>query len=785
MIKSNKNQTFAGTFLLILVFAGMLLLANFLLVAKTEQALKSTLRDTALTATASLRTSLVEGYTLGIYPETILEPERLDNIIASSPRIKALNWYDTNGELVLTTLKGGKTPKLEAQQFNQLKAGRSQVEEKLSDESSALVIAVKNTFGQPIGYLGLDYQTGELQGLRQNLIDESLFLFPVLLSIGAFIFIALFLIGRKSGQWVSSYWNLTILSTLGMVALAVLMFRQAEPLTTPFLQERLVSIASAQEQLWAKAAEQGFTFDDFAPTTNYLQGLEEGNREVGQASVANGEVASGTPAIHVGEGKQIVLAPNPNFLRNVQFELGLDYLTLTLILFFFWAQFKTEPIQGLSEVQSSQVNRIKPLLFVFFLSEELIRPFLPVYAASSTAAWLPSLDAQWIPSLSISLFMAIVAFSQPFLTRINTFTQARTYWLIGCVLAALGQLVVLMSPSAEILLAGRVFSGMGYALCFVSGQCMLLMVYGAEKRTSAFANLVVCIMAATVVGPALGGLIADNLGQAASFTLAILAPLSAAVWGRGLSKLHLPEGKGSATVELVEAEAESTGQTAGQPARKAGLLSGIGHPKLLALTLFAAVPAKIMLTGLLFFLLPLMATNSDSLTTSDVGRVILIYGFLMLTLVPWFARQAQSGGKDHTRWFVAAGLLVASFSGVVPLLVITGVLAEVPTLLIALTVATALGLGQAIAISSQASMVQSLQSAYAPDTPQFSWLGTYRLVERLGNAAGPPLVAGLLLLYGTDKTLVIFGLAAAVCALLCMASLGLPKSHKLPQAGAA
>lgn len=755
MIKTSGKHSFPVSLILTLLFGVMLLLANFLLIAKTEQALKTSLKNTALTAVEDLQGTLTQGYTLGLYPETLLNQTLLQRLVKTSIRIRSIDWYNTQGQRVIGSGDSSFIEQISSDQLKALSQNSPQLELAEDYDGTKVALSIRSTFGQPIGYLVVDYSAEEIKKLRESLIDESLHLFPRLLGIGAFFFVALFFLGKRFTWARNQSWSLSLLSTLGMFVMAFFLFKQAEMLIQPLLKERLESIASVQENLWTKAYINGFSLENFEPLDIYFSDLQNTHKEIGNVTLVSSQ-NNKLPSIKIDPDTAIALEPNPGFLKNIQIEMSLDYLTLALVLFFFWSQFRDQKIDQVGPQQALQINSVRPLLFLFFLSEEFIRPILPNYSASKEVVWNGLLNESWIPSLSISVFMVIVALSQPFLNRIKSLSQAKHYWLTGALLVTLGQAMLWLSPWAEGLLMSRVLAGLGYACSFVASQSMLLMIYGSKQRVSAFASLVVCIMAATIVGPAFGGLLTDYFGTQAAIALAIGSPLLALLWMAKQKTLstHQP-------VDHYSSESSSV---------KVSILAGITHPKLLALTLFAAVPAKAMLTGLLFFLIPTL-TIGTHLSPADTGRLILVYGFIMLVAVPCFSKVSAKLGPTQSNKFVSIGLMVSSLSGLLPLLSLMGMIAPPSAMSLALPIAVALGLGQAIAISSQAALAQSLQIIHAPGLPPFAWLGTYRFVERPGNAIGPPLVALLLFKLGPEATLLSFGAVALVCA--CIAYFGL------------
>lgn len=56
--------------------------------------------------------------------------------------------------------------------------------------------------------------------------------------------------------------------------------------------------------------------------------------------------------------------------------------------------------------------------------------------------------------------------------------------------------------------------------------------------------------------------------------------------------------------------------------------------------LFAAIPAKLLLNGFLFFLVPLTLYELGN-SRSEIGRVVMLYGLAALFLGPMFARLAD------------------------------------------------------------------------------------------------------------------------------------------------
>jgi predicted MFS family arabinose efflux permease len=165
--------------------------------------------------------------------------------------------------------------------------------------------------------------------------------------------------------------------------------------------------------------------------------------------------------------------------------------------------------------------------------------------------------------------------------------------------------------------------------------------------------------------------------------------------------------------------------------------------------MLAAVPAKMMVTGFLFFLAPLVLSDLG-VSESQIGRMTMIYGLSGLLLMPLFANlcdRLQIHGL-----MVGAGALISGI-GLIPLLFGASV-ANVAVAILAI------GVGQAMSISAQTAFITIVARAETAESGPGPVLGAFRFVERLGSAVGPLVAAQIALYYGYVTTAVVFGFAA-------------------------
>jgi predicted MFS family arabinose efflux permease len=385
-----------------------------------------------------------------------------------------------------------------------------------------------------------------------------------------------------------------------------------------------------------------------------------------------------------------------------------------------------------------QLGKIRAPLFVFILAEELTRPFLPGYIKSLLVP-VPWLAPEIVVGLPIALFMLIVALGQPFLGAWAQRVGNRHAMLVGASVAAAGFVASAFAHSVLDLLLWRSLCALGYGLVFVAAQGHVLEHANAANRARSFALFVGAIMVATVCGPSIGGILADNIGE--RWTLAVAALL--ALGSMGAIRL-LPRQSSDSAAEQAAARAP-TGRE---------IVSLLLNKRFMTVTGLAAIPAKVLLTGVCFYLVPLYVLSIGS-TQSVVGRILMLYGVVMVVVSPLAAAFAVN--RQRMEWLVGAGLLL---SGTGTLLMAAGT--HVGWVFAAVFL---VGLGQSLSIAAQSALVREHCDAEVDAMGEPAVYGVYRLLERLGNALGPLLAAALLMAFGYRTGFVATGAAVALSGL--------------------
>jgi MFS family permease len=384
----------------------------------------------------------------------------------------------------------------------------------------------------------------------------------------------------------------------------------------------------------------------------------------------------------------------------------------------------------------AELARVRAPLFLFILAEELTRPFLPGYVKELLVP-VPGLSEQFVVGLPIALFMLIVALAQPWLGVFCERHGTRRTMFIGAAVAAVGFVASAFAATVLDLLLWRSLCAAGYAMVFVAAQAYVLEHALPARRAKSFALFVGAIMVASICGPSIGGILADNVGERATLVVAALLALGA-----------LP-----AICMLPDPAREAAPGT--RVPRLAEVAALLGNARFMLVTGLAAMPAKILLTGVCFYLVPLYIVSIGS-SQAMAGRILMTYAVIMVVAGPITAGWATTRERMHA--LVGGGLVVSGLGGL-------ALLAGGGTAWVFLAVAL-VGLGQSMSIAAQSALVGEHCEAEIRRIGEGTVYGVYRLLERLGNAIGPMLAAALVVVLGYRHAFVAIGAAVLACGLL-------------------
>ena len=393
-----------------------------------------------------------------------------------------------------------------------------------------------------------------------------------------------------------------------------------------------------------------------------------------------------------------------------------------------------------------EVNAIRILTFLFMFAEMLSRPFLPMYAkeliSNST-----SLSSAVLISLPLTGFLLGMAISMPFAGRYSDHFGRRYVFISGALMVALGLLMSGATTHFYLLVLARTLAGIGYASMFMSCQGHVLDKTNDQNRAQGMASFVSAIMVAEICAPAIGGILADKIGERLVFIVGAIIAITAA----------------TLAIQILD------NKNAHVPTAKLAIFPTyqqlLRNRRFIALAILSGIPAKLIYSGFLIYLVPMLMTDFSS-STSEIGRYAMTYGIAALVLSPAFAKLADRY-QAHIAMVTCGGMITGL--GLVPIFFI----AEKELVLLGIA---ALGIGQAMSISAQISLVGRLTKAEMSQIGSGSVLGVFRLIERLGAASGPIIAGALVAMFGVIPAVTVLGLYG-VLSTLFFALIFIQKKH--------
>lgn len=394
-------------------------------------------------------------------------------------------------------------------------------------------------------------------------------------------------------------------------------------------------------------------------------------------------------------------------------------------------------------VQVLRAGDVQYPLFFFIFGVELSRPFFPLFVRD---LYDPSLgiDASIAIAMPMSVWVVAMLFTTPLAPNLIRRLGTRNTLLLGMAPTSVGLIATAFATGFVELIAWRCITAAGFGL--VTAAILVRLAITAPERRRAL-NIGVFVTATgggSICATAIGGILAERLGYENTFIVGATIVFVAMTITFGF--LSSEEGVGT----RVGAQAHR---------RRFGIY---GSPRFMTFMALSALPSRTVLTGFLFFLVPLYLDSLD-FGGAAIGRTMMVY-FLVLLVMNQAAALIADRFQNHGMLIVVGGISVAA-----------GCLLFVSTtdaLLLACGVAL-IGLGQSFVMTPQ---VAALPTYFRSETEAFGTgpvTAAFRVVERAGSIAGPLLAgsivafaglqhAGRLLGYGIAATTLLLALLLAV-----------------------
>ncbi|CAN5350723.1 hypothetical protein BH11PSE11_BH11PSE11_21990 [soil metagenome] len=386
---------------------------------------------------------------------------------------------------------------------------------------------------------------------------------------------------------------------------------------------------------------------------------------------------------------------------------------------------------------------VRIALFLFVLSEELLRSFFPLYVREFV-------DPSWRFGAQLAISAPMIAYmffagagtlySIGFIDRLGIRRAFQISVLAGavslCGLAAASSLV-------EIIL-WRSLAAIAYALATIACQVFIARCSAQESDQRGIATFVSAVAAACVCGAPIGALLADMFGQQVTLLVAAAVALLAWVLFRNVA---MPP----------DAAIRGNGNEADNKQDKGHFLLLLRNARIAVLLLCSVVPSKMLLTGMLFFITPLLL-QEYGLSQATIGQFfVLFYGLLLTGNV--FSSHLLGRAKSQTSLIVIGGFV--GCAGALSLWWVNAPWAMALAII-------CFGLGQSLMQTPVTAETLRIVQAELPQIPSSRAIALSRVFERIGSIIGALLGAILSALLGYGQATAALG---AIALLLAVGSL--------------
>ena len=360
-------------------------------------------------------------------------------------------------------------------------------------------------------------------------------------------------------------------------------------------------------------------------------------------------------------------------------------------------------------------------LFFFIFGVELSRPFFPLFVRD---LYDPSLgiDASIAIAMPMSVWVIAMLFTTPFAPTLIRRLGTRNTLLLGMAPTSVGLVATAFATGFIELIAWRCLTAAGFGLVTATILIRLAMTAPERRRALNIGVFVTATGGGSICATAIGGILAERLGYENTFIVGAAIVFVAMTIAFGFLS---PE--------------EGVGANFGIPARR-GKLGIYGSPRFMTFMALSALPSRIVLTGFLFFLVPLYLDALD-FGGAAIGRTMMVYFLVLLVMnqgAALLADRFQSYGVLILAGGVSAALgclLFVSTADSLPL--VCGV--------------ALIGLGQSLVMTPQ---VAALPTYFRKETEAFGTgpiTAAFRVVERAGSVVGPLLAGAIVAAAGLEQ----------------------------------
>ena len=382
-----------------------------------------------------------------------------------------------------------------------------------------------------------------------------------------------------------------------------------------------------------------------------------------------------------------------------------------------------------------RVNYIRTPLFIFVFAESLSISFLPLF---SKLVYTPilGLPKEFVIAMPIIFFMLVYAMSQPFSGIWANIASKRKIFITGALISTVGLVGSGFAITVLDFLVWRMMTALGYGMILIACQGYILDNTNERSRNRGMAIYISGFYSATVCGAAIGSILADGIGYKLTFILsAVLALLSA-----GFVASYIVDYKSAQRRAKMSWSA---------------IVTMLKNRTFMALVIGVSIPSKIILASVINYLTPLYLENIGT-KQNEIGRIIMVYGFILLVLSPAVARLADK--IQRPRMLIALGSLISGFA-VLPVYLMQHMWGLVCSIIL-------MGLGHAISMTAQVAIVPTIVTNESRKLGAALVTAIYRLFDISGFVVGPVIASFIVVKYDHITALAAIGAGVIVFSLL-------------------
>lgn len=391
---------------------------------------------------------------------------------------------------------------------------------------------------------------------------------------------------------------------------------------------------------------------------------------------------------------------------------------------------------GPKKVGLTKLSYVRPPLFLVIFSESMSLSFFPSYVHSLYEP-IPGLSLSLVIGLPISLFMLVWALSLPMAGQWSDSVGRKKAFMVGAGLTAIGLFLTAWCDNLWQLLIVRSITAVGYGIVFITAQGYVTDNTTIENRTSGMAMFLSGFFSGSLCGAAIGGILADRIGFEITFMLSAVLSLASALFVMQFFVSVKKKDDGAATKLSLR-----------------DFTTLLTDKYFLLITFLSAIPAKLLLTGFLYYTGPVYL-NELGANQSSVGRILMAYGLAIVVVSPLSAWLGDRLKKKTVFIMFGGGLSALALLSVY---LIPGIYGMFTGVLL-------LGIAHGVGVSPQLSLLTEKVKLKGGLTLGKT-IGIFRLTERIGNIAGPLVAATLIGLLGFKTSFLWLASGVAVSLIL-------------------